>query len=140
MLARVVTLAGADAMESRASAAAKARAVVHASTQAMADATLEHYNAALQSRATVATFDRFANARVRDALGYEPWRAPAPAAEASSSDEVTIETDAPGAEEATLVTRFARRALAIRRTPMGRLLYRMTPTPFITALKARLDA
>jgi hypothetical protein len=33
---------------------------------------------------------------------------------------------------------MARRALAMRRTPVGRLLYRMTPEPVIDALKARL--
>jgi hypothetical protein len=37
------------------------------------------------------------------------------------------------------MARFARRALAIRRTPIGRVLYRMTPAPVIDALKARLD-
>ena len=42
--------------------------------------------------------------------------------------------------EPTWLTRMARRALVIRRTPMGRLLYRMTPAPLIDALKARLDA
>jgi hypothetical protein len=35
--------------------------------------------------------------------------------------------------------RIAQRALAMRRTPMGRLLYRVTPEPVIDALKARLD-
>jgi len=35
--------------------------------------------------------------------------------------------------------RIAQRALAMRRTRMGRLLYRMTPEPVIDALKARLD-
>jgi hypothetical protein len=34
--------------------------------------------------------------------------------------------------------RIAERALAMRRTPMGRVLYRMTPAPVIDALKARL--
>jgi hypothetical protein len=37
------------------------------------------------------------------------------------------------------MARFARRALAMRGTPMGRVLYRMAPTPLIDALKARLD-
>jgi GT2 family glycosyltransferase len=35
--------------------------------------------------------------------------------------------------------RLARRAFAIRRTPVGRLLYRVTPEPVIDALKARFD-
>ncbi len=140
MLERVVSLAGADTTEARASAAAKARAVVHVSTQTMAHSTLERYDAAIARRAAVSRFERFTNARVRDALGYQPWLPPAPVAEATSSDQVTVEPASMAASDATLIARFARRALAIRRTPMGRLLYRMTPTPLIDALKARLDA
>jgi hypothetical protein len=37
------------------------------------------------------------------------------------------------------MARFARRALAMRATPVGRVLYRMTPAPLIDALKSRLD-
>jgi len=35
-------------------------------------------------------------------------------------------------------TRAARAALSIRQTPIGRVLYRMTPRPLLDALKARL--
>ena len=37
-----------------------------------------------------------------------------------------------------VLRRLAQRVLAMRRTPMGRLLYRVTPEPVIDALKARL--
>jgi len=139
MLERVVSLAGQEATEARASASAKALAIAHASTQDMADSTLACYAAALASRTSASRFERFTNARVRDALGYQAWSPPAPAADMASEDMAIESSAAQVADDATLVVRFARRALAMRRTPMGRFLYRMTPTPLIDALKARLD-
>ena len=69
----------------------------------------------------VIAFPAFANRRVRDALGYQPWSPPAL-------------VDAPPLRRAVpaphgVWRRVALRALAMRRTPMGRLLYRMTPGP-----------
>ena len=58
--------------------------------------------------------------------------------------EIQIGQDTPAATDVAAVApegvlrRLARRALAMRRTPMGRLLYRVTPEPVIDALKARL--
>ena len=37
------------------------------------------------------------------------------------------------------MNRFAQRVLGIRRTAVGRVLYRMAPSPLIDALKARLS-
>ncbi|HET8832446.1 MAG TPA: hypothetical protein VFN86_10240, partial [Casimicrobiaceae bacterium] len=75
--------------------------------------------------------------RIRDGLGYEPWKPPAvelPQVEPASLDEASIASAPRG-----LMARVARRALAMRTTPMGRVLYRMTPAPVIDALKSRLD-
>jgi hypothetical protein len=77
----------------------------------------------------------FTNARLRDALDYRPWRPPTPAVSDQAQSTETVET----VEHATpWMARVARRALAIRRTPMGRVLYRFAPSPLIDALKARL--
>jgi len=137
MLARVAALAGDTSTAERAAATAQARAVSHASTQAMADATLACYGRALAEQVEEAPHQRFANRRIRDALGYEPWRPPAiviPQVESASLDEESIASAPRG-----LMARVARRALAMRTTPMGRVLYRMTPAPVIDALKSRLD-
>jgi hypothetical protein len=67
---------------------------------------------------------------MRDALGYEPWFAPARPFVAAPAQP----------EEAPWTTRLARQALAIRHTPLGRALYRMAPRPLVQALKARLHA
>jgi hypothetical protein len=103
----------------------------------MADATLACYGRALAEQVVEAPHQRFANRRIRDALGYEPWRPPAvpmPQVEPASVDDQSIVTAPRG-----LMARVARRALAMRTTPMGRVLYRMTPAPVIDALKSRLD-
>ena len=73
-----------------------------------------------------------ANARIRDALGYRAWVPPVATHDASDSGGATVGTGFGWR------TRIARRALAMRGTPFGRLLYRMTPSPVIDALKARL--
>ena len=137
MLERIAALAGDASNDARARAEANARAVVHASPRQMADATLARYAAAAEARAAQPAAPRFTNLRVRDALGYRAWTPPevtfAPSGDALESQRPVT------AEESGWLARFARRALAIRRTPMGRVLYRMTPTPLIDALKARLD-
>ena len=137
MLARIVSLAGPDAADARTIAAANARAAPHASPQRMADATLALYDAAVAGTTAAGNGSRFTNLRVRDALGYRTWTPPsdvaAPEANAFMREPATL------AHEHGWMSRVARRALAIRRTPMGRLLYRVTPTPLIDALKARLD-
>jgi hypothetical protein len=136
MLDRLVALAGDGARDARAHAAANARAVTHASPQQMADATLAHYDAAVAGRPAHPARARFTNLRIRDALGYHAWTPPEPTS--AESDDL-LEPRMAAHEETGWMARFARRALAIRRTPMGRVLYRMTPAPVIDALKARLD-
>jgi hypothetical protein len=134
MLARILSLAGDDAAEIRAEAAVRARAAQHASPGDMAEATLALYEAAILHRPSTPTFE-FARERVRDALGYHSWTPPG-VAQPSDREAAFRSTSASGND---LWQRVARRALAIRRTPVGRVLYRMTPMQVINALKARLD-
>jgi hypothetical protein len=42
------------------------------------------------------------------------------------------------AGKGALMKRFTRRAQALRQTAVGRVLYRMTPSPLIDRLKSRL--
>jgi GT2 family glycosyltransferase len=83
----------------------------------------------------------FPNRRIRDALGYRPWTPPTVrsadvASEAPSTAEVASEhAPVPPAPRRGV---WARRARALRATPMGRLLHRVTPALLIEALKARL--
>jgi hypothetical protein len=135
MLDRAVALLSAEGAQARADAALKARAVRHATPQAMAEATLANYARALPMAPRDASIGAaFDNARVRDALGYRPWTPPAIA-------EPVVQmpvTPSPATASGSMWQRLALRALAMRRTPMGRLLYRMTPAPVIDALKSRL--
>ena len=131
MLDRMLALLSPQAAEARGIAAAKARGASHVSPQAMAEATLMSYAGAVAQHPIAGVVSPFSNRRIRDALGYQPWTPatiPEPIAEATAIDRP------PGVWQ-----RIAQRALTMRRTPMGRLLYRMTPEPVIDALKARLD-
>ena len=69
-------------------------------------------------------------ARVRDALGYRPWTPPMTAPALTPAAPIT--------EPQNLAARAAHAALAIRHTPLGRVLYRMTPRSVLEALKAQL--
>jgi glycosyltransferase involved in cell wall biosynthesis len=134
MLDRLVELLSAPMQGARAQAAAAARAFSQPTPEAMAQATLARYEAAVGTSPQPATFAPFDNARVRDALGYRAWSPPLlPAPAPESAHDAARERRADG-----VWRRIAERALAIRRTPMGRVLYRMTPAPVIDALKARL--
>ena len=134
MLARIVAMAVSDAGNQRSAAAARALAVVHPTPAMMADATLARYDSALAGTPAVGAIGRFTNGRVRDALGYEPWTPP----DMGNTESDEFARDLPAATREGLMRRVAVRALAMRATPMGRLLYRMTPSPLIDALKARL--
>jgi hypothetical protein len=74
---------------------------------------------------------------VRDALGYRPWHPPV--AQSHVAESALVEVASADVQPRGLMARVARRALASRSTPMGRVLYRMTPAPVIDALKSRLD-
>jgi len=138
MLARVVALAGPAGAAARSAAASKALDVSHASPQSMADATLVRYGEAIaiEARANLPR-QPFGNRRVREALGYRPWSPPAVQTPLAETERVEAPPLPP--EPHGIMARVARRALAMRTTPMGRVLYRMTPAPVIDALKSRLD-
>jgi GT2 family glycosyltransferase/glycosyltransferase involved in cell wall biosynthesis len=137
MLDRVVALVSPAAAAAREAAAAKALAVHHTSPQSMADATLVHYDMAVPAGTPDrALGKRFDNRRIRDALGYRAWHPPDVQSDAAESSRVDAAAEV---QPRGLMARVARRALAMRGTPMGRVLYRMTPAPLIDALKSRLD-
>jgi glycosyltransferase involved in cell wall biosynthesis len=130
MLDRILALTAPGARASLAAAGARARAVPHATLAAMTDATFAVYTEALAASRGKRAHAPFDNARRRDALGYRAWQPP--------QIELPV-LSAPSAEAPPrFTTRFARAALAIRHTPVGRALYRMTPRPLLDALKARL--
>jgi GT2 family glycosyltransferase/glycosyltransferase involved in cell wall biosynthesis len=130
MLARIVALVSGDDRPRLADASRAARAVRVSTLGDMADATIRLYAGALDGAAQRHATS-FEPARVRDALGYRAWSPPAvPRAAAVRVD---------GAP-ATWQTRVARRALAMRHTPLGRAMHRLAPRPLLAALKARLHA
>ncbi len=87
--------------------------------------------------------------RVRDALGYRPWTVPvanarlevpaaAPAAALSPVATAAAAAAVTGGPARGLGTGIARMALRWRHTLPGRLLYSLTPSQVVDALKARL--
>ncbi|HEX6795812.1 MAG TPA: glycosyltransferase [Casimicrobiaceae bacterium] len=130
MLDRLVSLVAPDNEEMRRAASQRAAAVTQPTPRAMSEATLARYAAALATRPASRSEPRFSNERVRDALGYRGWSPPVETTQASD-----VRVDAPHG----VWQRVAIRALAMRRTPMGRLLYRAMPEPLIDALKSRLN-
>jgi len=131
-LCELVSPAQADA---RRSAADRARAAASIAPAVMSTATVARYASALAGAPAAVYGARFSNARIRDALGYRTWSPPPPPTPpAAPPDEAPAAAPSPRG----VWQRVALRALAMRRTPMGRFLYRMTPEPVIDALKARL--
>ena len=129
MLDRILALVAHDNKAEMKAVAAVARAHPHASLQDMTSATFAVYETACQGRPCgTSKLRAFSSARVRDALGYTPWTPP---------------ILAPPVREPVPVPKgflayVARWAIAIRPTMLGRILFRFTPTAFVTALKARL--
>lgn len=129
MLDRMLALVAHENHAEMQAAAAIARAQPHASLQDMTNATFAVYEDACQEHPRAATKLRtFASARVRDALGYTAWTPPA----------VALPVPQPVPAPKGLLAYIARAAIVIRPTMMGRILFRLTPMVFVTALKARL--
>ncbi len=140
MLARILSLSRPASADVRARAAASARAVEHvvaaengrcdarrSTTRPLAGKTVAA-NAQPDSRTCAfATHWVIGRGHRRRTFTQPPTRR-------SSVREPPV-----AAPPAGWMDRVARQALAIRRTPMGRALYRMTPASWIDALKARLD-
>ena len=130
-LDRLCELVSPTQANARHSASDRARAAARIAPHAMSEATIARYAKALADAPGPARGMRFSNARMRDALGYRAWSSPTLAAPAAAPPVAV-------APPRGVWQRVALRALAMRRTPMGRFLYRMTPEPVIDALKARL--
>lgn len=130
MLDRLLLLLSDAEAQTRRRAAEHARAAVHPTSLAMSLATVANYAKALALPRAAPAASPLSNARLRDALGYQPWFPPV-----LSSPMVAPPEDEP---RKGVWHRVALHALAMRRTRMGRLLYRVTPEPVIDALKARL--
>ena len=121
-------------------AASTARRLPHPDATDMMQATCAVYERVVAVRREL---PRLPRGQVRDALGYVEWRPPLPsvvadrkAAEASTTSgngEAPLESHGAG-------SRVAQAALAIRHTPVGRVLYRLAPRAVVNALKSRLPA
>jgi hypothetical protein len=123
MLDRIESLLSGGEMTARRAAAARAAQVPQQPVAAMAAATLRLYDAApARTPAGAVPLDR---ARVRDALGYQPWHPPAP-------------SPAVLAARRSVRTQLARLAMRMRRTETGQSLYRRLPVRLVDALKSRL--
>ena len=120
-------------------ASQRASTIAQPTVADMATQTFARYPKSFDSRSRVACAP-LANARVRDALGYVPWQPPSPPQQtAQLAPEAppplsTQQASVPGG----LSSAIARAALRWRHTSLGRLVYRVTPTPLVDALKARL--
>ena len=136
MLERVcaVTATSNAAVGSLRAAGERARATPQATLKAMVDATSNVYERALAAAVPDSLIGHrpFGRVRVRDALGYRAWQ---PYPVETSPAAGVIEPVPP-----SFVARFARSALAIRHTAVGRALYRLTPRPLLDALKSRLTS
>jgi len=134
MLARVLALVNDDRQRLLEPAGVAARTRRAATLGEMAEATVALYDAAIATRARATDAAPFEPARVRDALGYRPW---SPSGATNTRDGAR---PVPAAAPAPWQTRVARRALALRHTPLGKAMHRLAPRPLLDALKARLHA
>lgn len=125
LLERVLAVLAPAAGAARDAAAATARTVPHATLEEMNAATFALYETARESDESTA-LRAFPAQRVRDALGYRPWRAPALPG---------FSHDGAGGD---WLGRVARLAIGRRQTLAGRILIRLTPAQLRAALRARL--
>jgi GT2 family glycosyltransferase/glycosyltransferase involved in cell wall biosynthesis len=130
MLDRLLLLLSDTEAQTRRRAADHARAAAHPTSLAMSQATVANYAKALALPRPAPTASPLSKARLRDALGYRPWVPPVVSSPVVAPPE--------GEPRKGVWRRVALHVLAMRRTRMGRLLYRVTPEPVIDALKARL--
>ncbi len=153
MLDRIVELGAADFATERQRAAARARAAYRSIGVASVEATLRIYAGALAGAGALpaagtgaaAVPAAFSPSRLRDALGWSVWEPPL-----IEGVQVAAMTDAPRVVDGVaappndaslprrshLLSVVARRAVSIRRTMLGRCLYRVTPASVIDALKS----
>jgi GT2 family glycosyltransferase/glycosyltransferase involved in cell wall biosynthesis len=139
MLDRILALLAPSGRAAMDAARTAARGIEPRPVEDMAGRTSALYEAALAGsprNAALSNGQRFGNGRVRDALGYRAWTPP------SLPDVQPVAAGAPVVPQreasGPFMTRLARRALAVRHTPVGRTLYRIAPRPWVNALKNRL--
>ena len=127
MLERLVAELGAAGRVRLATMAMNARALPHATIEAMTRQTFALYGGAIESTARPTIAGKiFEPGRMRAALNYVAWQPPAP-------------MPAPGsAVRSGWLERVAQAALARRHTLAGRVLARCTPAPLLAALRSRL--
>ena len=107
---------------------ARARTAAQPTLAAMVQSTVAAWQEAL-ARAPVRTpIHAIAAGRCLAALHYVAWIPPAPSAARAPAKTRAYRT----------LALVARAALALRHTPPGKLLYRLTPQPLVDALKQRL--
>jgi len=125
MFARVMALLGDDALAQRTAMGARARALQHATIDAMTERTFALYVQARSAAVTTTMATKpFEAGRMRAALRYVPWDPPASTVVAGTGHG--------------WIGRLARAALDRRQTLAGRILVRCTPAPLRAALRARL--
>jgi hypothetical protein len=126
MLVRIAELVDPSNSEARAAAAARARAVLQPTVDAMTDRTLALYDAC---EVRIPAAAPLAPARVRDALGYAGWSPP----------DAPSPSLAGGAPSSTGVSaRLRRAAHELRRSFAGRAFARLTPARIRKVVKRRL--
>jgi GT2 family glycosyltransferase/glycosyltransferase involved in cell wall biosynthesis len=125
MLDRLCALLAAPERDSIAAASNCARALPHAALSEMTQATFALYDDALAGAKASSSLQPLVAARLRYALRYVPWVPPAVAPRTDGSP-------------ASLLRRVARAAANRRNTLAGRVLFRLTPTAVVAALRARL--
>jgi glycosyltransferase involved in cell wall biosynthesis len=125
MLDRVLAVLGTAHAAERDAASATALVIPQQTLRAMNEATFICYAEAVAAapRVSVRPLDP---ARVRDALGYQPWTPP-------------VATSAPAAPRPRGIGgRIAHAAAAIRHKLPGRVLYRLAPAALVQRLKRHL--
>ena len=126
MLDRLAALVAPAGRDDLARASAAATAMPRITLASMTEATLATYTRTLARRGAP-RHAPLARRRVRDALGYRPWKPPAPAPRAASA-----------AARPDAGSRIAQAALRLRQSSAGPLLRALTPGFVREALKARL--
>jgi hypothetical protein len=142
MLERIVDIVAPERVAELDAASRNAKACPQPKLITMAEHTLRLYDSALAASPANAsnTLPKpLAANRARDALGYVPWAPPTSLPRSLSPPLPAAEphVDVPPLP-AGMVTRVSRWALRWRHTFPGRVLYRLTPTTILEALKARL--
>ena len=130
MLAHIAAIVAPENAAVLAASAERAGAIAQPTRIAMAERTLQIYDALDVSRTSASP--PLAPARVRDALGYAPWVPPIVDAPVRMSAIVNMDATPVG-----LGARIARTALRLFYTLPGRMLCRLTPQRLRNAYRAR---